>query len=367
MPSLQLLNMACVSSHSPVPHAQPAWNGHPNASNGEMMRRVAIDPRGAPVPLQPYPQNAAAPPRGPPVHHRHVITQHTNPAAAASAFQQVKSPISQCIDTIIGAGTSHSPCRFFLSAKHSCSRILSPLLLLSTAEVVEKRGPLLEEHTQSRRGRKSSKGSKVPSRRLPRVPANTNGFLDPLERRLEEDKELHSKLVLTMALQRPRQASNPHPTKIPPRVISEGFYWKEYPVLEDVLYEHMSEYYAYSTRERQSKHQQAFNNALVERVRSVAYAEGHQFDPVHFTDKRLRDRIRCFFKTHLQNAKKRLQTMKKHIGSADHRAALDALIEQAQNTPKFENRLIAASVSTSDTEDEDEQAPKRKRSRSSSH
>jgi hypothetical protein len=230
------------------------------------------------------------------------------------------------------------------------------------ADVIAKREAFMDD-TQPRRGRKPSKQGSA-SRRHPRVPANAGGLVDPLEMRLEEDKELHKKLILRMALQRPRAPSNPHPTKQPARVIGEGFYWKEYPTLEDVLYEHMEEYYEWSTRERQSKHQQAFNNALVEKVRGVAFAEGNQFDPVHFTDKRLRDRIRCFYKTHLQNAKKRLSTMRKHLGSEEHRAALQNLINQAENTPKFQNRLIPA-VSTSDDESESiAEAPKRKRQRS---
>lgn len=228
---------------------------------------------------------------------------------------------------------------------------------------------------QSRGGRSrknSSSSSKKSSKRITNVFADsttdTSLIQDPLERRIAEDQELHKKLVLTMALQRPRQSKEPHPTKVPARVIGEGFFWKEYPVLEDVLYEHMEEYYEWSTRERQSKHQQAFNNILVEKVRNVAYAEGYTFCPLYFTDKRLRDRIRCFYKTHLQNAKKRLGTMKKHIGSEDHRASLEALVVKAENAPKFQNGLLVQVVSTSDEEEESDveiKAPKRKRARSS--
>lgn len=245
-----------LTATSPVPQR---WNMQGNA---QMMH--------PPPPQQSYSQMAAA--RGPPTHHRHVIT-NAKATAVASAFQQVKSPISQCIDTIIGA-----------------------------AEHLEKRDPSFGKHKSS----KSSKKGGTKRSAVPRKPSFSAGNSnDPLELRLE-DETLHKKLILTMALQRPRQPKDPHPTKVPSRIIAEGFYWKEYPILEDVLYEHMEEYYEWSTRERQSKHQQAFNNALVEKVRNVGYAQGNQFDPVHFTDKRLRDRIRCFYKTHLQNAKKRL-------------------------------------------------------------
>jgi hypothetical protein len=102
------------------------------------------------------------------------------------------------------------------------------------------------------------------------------------------------------------------PESIPGRghVLPDGFFWARYPPLENILKKHMAEYYRLSMEMCQSVDQQSFNNRLVQEVMAEAESRSWTFDPQSFGDlKILRDRIRCYYKTHIQNAKKRLKTM----------------------------------------------------------
>lgn len=112
----------------------------------------------------------------------------------------------------------------------------------------------------------------------------------------------------------------------------------------------------------QSKQQQLFNNHLVRLIYHTATVNGYTFDPESFSGgsvpltqrskrdgknededltplpkdfhwKKLRDRIRCYYKTHVQNSKKRLSTMIKNPHKARNRDALLHAVDLIKDQP----------------------------------
>jgi len=168
---------------------------------------------------------------------------------------------------------------------------------------------------------------------------------------LLNDEDLYHQVILLMTLEaETKDLKKPTDPQDPiSRVIGEGFKWRDYPQLEQILYDKMVQYYSISVSSRQSKQQQQFNNQMVASIRKAATASGCSF--VHdFTDKKLRDRIRCFYKTHLQNAKKRLATMQKHPTSVINCSQVRLWIREAQQQMNFpELHLPARKSSTSET------------------
>lgn len=193
--------------------------------------------------------------------------------------------------------------------------------------------------------------------------SNAKGNIDPF-RELSQDHDLERLVILEMAKQRqtagfhsllkecsPQGGSNnkggcdtEDSKRSVSRIISEGFFWKDYPACELVLYNHMTEYYEISAIKKDYKVQQEFNNILVEEVRQAALDSGFEVDP-NFDDKKLRDRIRCFFKTHLQNAKKRLATLQKHADAPENRALVAVFIRMVRNPSlTYEDSLAMANA-----------------------
>jgi hypothetical protein len=125
-----------------------------------------------------------------------------------------------------------------------------------------------------------------------------------------ENSELKRLIVIKMALQREATSTSavgsgkakiilpvrqPSTTKI----MQPGFFWKDFPPLEAILYDSMATYYHHSngpfTNQTRGlyKMQQAYNNSLVALIREAAAKHGYQMSrELEETDKHLRDRIR---------------------------------------------------------------------------
>jgi len=137
-----------------------------------------------------------------------------------------------------------------------------------------------------------------------------------------ERPRVGKQLLLSMALVRTNPRTPPSCYPAHGTILTDRFHWAAFPPLDAVLRRNMKRYYELSTNKCQSRDQQEFNNELVIRVREEASRFGWEFDDKAFDDKKIRDRIRCFFKTHIQNAKKRLKTM---LRNPEKRANIKAL------------------------------------------
>ena len=237
---------------------------------------------------------------------------------------------------------------------HSSSIAAEAIKTPGSATLSKKRGPLSKKVLPL-----SASMSTIRNKRK-----SIDNELNPFDEILE-DPDLERLVILQMAMQRnqhfqtvgdgPRCDSLP-PLPQPPkrevsRIIKEGFFWREYPACEQVLYNHMHKYYEISAIQKNYKVQQYFNNVLVEEVRQAAKDSGFTVDP-EFCDKMLRDRIRCFYKTHLQNAKKRLATLMKHADSFENQCLVAVFIRCVRNPDlSFEDSLAMANTATECFED----------------
>ncbi|KAL7546993.1 hypothetical protein ACHAWF_010309 [Thalassiosira exigua] len=137
-----------------------------------------------------------------------------------------------------------------------------------------------------------------------------------------ERPRVGKQLLLSMALVRTNPRTPPSCYPAHGTILTDRFHWAAFPPLDNLLRRNMKQYYELSTNKCQSRDQQEFNNELVHRIKEEAARYGWEFDDKAFDDKKIRDRIRCFFKTHIQNAKKRLKTM---LRNPEKRANIRAL------------------------------------------
>jgi hypothetical protein len=84
--------------------------------------------------------------------------------------------------------------------------------------------------------------------------------------------------------------------------LRKKFSWKQYPELEEYLLANQDEYFEYSSKNYTAE-QRKYNNGLTRGLLDLAAEEGYIFED--FTFSMIRDRIRCYYKSHSQLAKKK--------------------------------------------------------------
>jgi hypothetical protein len=87
-------------------------------------------------------------------------------------------------------------------------------------------------------------------------------------------------------------------------VLRKKFSWKHYPELERFLIANRDEYLKHSSMNYTAEQKQ-YNNWLTERLLEVAMEHHYAFDPEDFNFVAIRDRIRCYYKSYVQTARKR--------------------------------------------------------------
>ncbi|CAJ1946518.1 unnamed protein product [Cylindrotheca closterium] len=88
------------------------------------------------------------------------------------------------------------------------------------------------------------------------------------------------------------------------KILRKKFSWKNYPELEAFLVANREEYLRHSAL-NYTIQQKQYNNRLTERMLELAAEHGYIFDDTEFSFVTVRDRIRCYFKSYVQSAKKR--------------------------------------------------------------
>jgi len=92
--------------------------------------------------------------------------------------------------------------------------------------------------------------------------------------------------------------------KVVKTILRKKFSWKNYPELEAFLIANREEYLRHSAL-NYTIQQKQYNNSLTERLLELAGEHGYVFDDVEFSFVTVRDRIRCYFKSYVQSAKKK--------------------------------------------------------------
>lgn len=137
-------------------------------------------------------------------------------------------------------------------------------------------------------------------------------------------------------------------------MLRRKFSWKHYPELERFLISHRDDYLEHSSKNYTAEQKQ-YNNWLTERLLAVAEQNNYIFDPEDFNFVSIRDRIRCYYKSYVQTARKRGMELpgKAHIKKHRPTNSLDKYAEEKDKRLREHHEDDGDSAEDEEKEDTD--------------
>ncbi|KAL7566246.1 hypothetical protein ACA910_011309 [Epithemia clementina (nom. ined.)] len=126
---------------------------------------------------------------------------------------------------------------------------------------------------------------------------------EPVSKVAEKHRESSSVVSAKSSKGRTLQSSPPKGVPIK-KIGRKKFSWKCYPELEQFLITNREEYLRHSAL-NYTVQQKQYNNRLTDELLELATRHGYIFDTQEFSFVTVRDRIRCYYKSYVQSAKKR--------------------------------------------------------------
>eukprot|EP00546_Thalassionema_frauenfeldii_P004193 CAMPEP_0178926336 /NCGR_PEP_ID=MMETSP0786-20121207/18473_1 /TAXON_ID=186022 /ORGANISM="Thalassionema frauenfeldii, Strain CCMP 1798" /LENGTH=326 /DNA_ID=CAMNT_0020601441 /DNA_START=56 /DNA_END=1036 /DNA_ORIENTATION=+ len=188
------------------------------------------------------------------------------------------------------ADTKHDSYSLAGTTSLDLSRIRAVSIDVSDEGSSGKSSPIFDqEYSSKSNAALISPGSSPVSRRNPRRKSNMKTLM----------LSKHCNIPTRKSVQAKRNVSGPLKT-----ILRKKFSWKNYPELEAFLIANREEYLRHSAL-NYTVQQKQYNNKLTERLLELAADHGYVFDEEAFSFVTVRDRIRCYFKSYVQSAKKK--------------------------------------------------------------
>lgn len=118
--------------------------------------------------------------------------------------------------------------------------------------------------------------------------------------------------------------------------------------LERFLIDNRDEYLKFSSR-NYTVEQKQFNNMLTERLIELAEKHGYVFDPDDFNFVAIRDRIRCYYKSYVQTARKRGLLLPADKAKAERERKEEARRKEEAELRKEQQKKAAAAATATKT------------------